>query len=129
LEKLIELDYSWSAILDPNCNIYYAQSTYYYKDENGKRKQSRITMHELIMGSKLIDHIDHDGLNNRKYNLRKSTKTQNATHRKGRNKNNKSGHRNVSWNGNGWSVQIQIEGKNTCLKRFKKNQLEEAGEG
>ena len=30
-------------------------------------------------------------------------------------------------NGSGWSVQLQIEGKNTTLKRFKKNQLDEAG--
>ena len=34
----------------------------------------------------------------------------------------------MSWNGNGWSVQLQVEGKNTTLKRFKKDQLKEAGE-
>jgi len=32
----------------------------------------------------------------------------------------------VSWNGNTWSVQLQIDGKNTTLKRFPKDQLDEA---
>ena len=52
---------------------------------------------------------------------------ENLRNREGRNKNNHSGYRNVSWNGNGWSVQLQVDGKTKCIKRFKKNELEEAG--
>lgn len=35
-------------------------------------------MHDFIMGTRSIDHIDHNGLNNQRANLRASTKTQNA---------------------------------------------------
>jgi hypothetical protein len=75
----------------------------------------------------VVDHIDTDRLNNLEENLRVTKQLLNTKNRTSRNKNNKSGYRNVSWNGNGWSVQLQVKGKNTTLKRFKKNQLEEAG--
>jgi hypothetical protein len=35
-------------------------------------------MHVLIMGVKGVDHIDHDGLNNQRYNLRPATQVQNG---------------------------------------------------
>ena len=47
--------------------------------------------------------------------------------RKGKNKNNKSGYRNVSKSGNTWIVQLQVDGKNTILGRFSLEQLDEAG--
>lgn len=54
----------------------------------GKRingKQIMISMHRVIMNVDsvgiLIDHRDHNTLNNQKYNLRKATKTQNQTNR------------------------------------------------
>jgi len=74
-----------------------------------------------------VDHENYDTLDNRKNNLRVTNDDKNTKNRSSKNSNNKSGHRNVSWNGNTWSVQIQVEGVNTILKRFKKNQLEEAG--
>ena len=75
----------------------------------------------------IVDHIEHNSLDNRKCKLREAEHTNNTKNRKSRNSNNKSGYRNVSWNRSGWSVQIQINGKNTTLKRFKRNELEEAG--
>lgn len=53
----------------------------------------------------------------------------NLKNRKGRNSNNKSGYRNVSWkkSENVWVVQLQINKKNTVLGKFPKDQLEEAG--
>ena len=74
-----------------------------------------------------VDHEDNNTLNNCRDNLRLSVNKDNLTNRKGRNSNNKSGYRNVSWNGSGWSVQLQVEGKNTTLKRFKKDEVDEAG--
>ena len=74
-----------------------------------------------------IDHINHNTLDDRKSNLRELTVEQNSRYREGKNKNNKSGYRNVSWDGYKWVVQLQVNGKNTCLGRFPKDQLEEAG--
>ena len=45
----------------------------------------KVRMHELIIGKepgKVVDHIDGDGLNNQKHNLRFATSTQNAWNRK-----------------------------------------------
>ncbi len=41
-----------------------------------------IFMHNLIKGSKMIDHIDHNGLNNQKYNLRICNHTENMWNRR-----------------------------------------------
>jgi hypothetical protein len=65
-------------------------------------------------------------MNNRQYNFRICTNSDNTKHRKGINENNRSGHRNVC-NINGyWKVQLQVDGKNY---RFPENftDVEEAG--
>ena len=67
---------------------------------------------------------NNDTLDNRKSNLRIVEDRHNSQNRKGRNKNNKSGYRNVSWDGNRWVVQLSIDGKNVCFGRFKKDELE-----
>jgi len=128
LPKLIKLNYCWNAVYNEIVDNYYAVSTQYKnRDENGIRKQKTVLLTEIIANDKPIDHIDNDTKNNRKSNLRKTIHKTNATNRKSRNINNKSGFRNVSWSDNRWIVQLQIEGKNTILKRFKPNELEEAG--
>lgn len=47
---------------------------------NGKRQ--RIFMHWEVLNSKWIDHIDHDGLNNQKSNLRFCTRQENNMNRR-----------------------------------------------
>lgn len=106
------------------------KSTEYIGIVDGKPKYYIHHFHMDIMnakGDEKVDHINYNTMDNRKNNLRITTNENNNKHRKSKNKNNKSGYRNVSWNGSGWSVQIQIDGKNTTLKRFKKDQLDEAG--
>ena len=95
LYKLIELDYSWGAVWDEGVDNYYAVTTHYYKDEEGKRKQESILLTEVIMNYKPIDHIDNDTKNNRKINLRKTDHATNARNRRGKNVNNSTGYRNV----------------------------------
>jgi hypothetical protein len=74
-----------------------------------------------------VDHINHNTLDNGKENLRITSNRYNLKHRKGKNSNNKSGYRNVSWLNSykKWCVQIQIEGKNTILGKF--DDVDEAG--
>jgi hypothetical protein len=64
-----------------DCNIIYARRSMVI---DGKRID--ISMHRLIMGNPvgmMIDHIDHNGLNNQKSNLRICDHTQNMCNRRG----------------------------------------------
>ena len=76
-----------------------------------------------------VDHINHNPLDDRKSNLRVITVKQNSRYREGKNSNNKSGYRNVSWSKsyNKWIVQLQVDGKNKILATFPYNELELAG--
>ena len=111
---------------------YYAEICEYLGMVNGKPKYKTLLIHRLVMNEHLtknkVDHIiSENTLDNRERNLRVTDQDKNLKNRNGRNSNNKSGYRNVSWNGNTWSVQLQVEGINTTLKRFPKDQLAEAG--
>jgi hypothetical protein len=58
----------------------------------------RVLMHRLILGCErgvLVDHIDGDGLNNRRGNLRLGTPTLNMQNRRGPARNSKTGVRGV----------------------------------
>jgi len=88
-----------------------------------------ILMHREIaerMGLDLsndIDHINGDKLDNRRENLRSATRSQNKMNR-GKQKNNTSGHKGVSWHRNKWQVKIQVNSKQKHLGLF--DDIEEA---
>ena len=81
---------------------------------NGKT----VRMHVLI-GYKNYDHADRNKLNNRRYNLRPCTVSQNAIN-KGVRSNNTSGVTGVSWSRirNKWVVQITKDHKTTTIGSF-----------
>jgi hypothetical protein len=87
-----------------------------------RKFRTHVMMHRLIMNppvDKHIDHRNHDGLDNRKINLRIATPSQNhGNSRLGRS--NRSGYKGVSWNSrNGkWQVFISEYGKNRNLGSF-----------
>lgn len=62
-------------------NVYYASKTYYTHMNICKEgRNTTIPMHRLIMNTPKgleVDHIDHNGLNNQKYNLRNCTHADN----------------------------------------------------
>jgi hypothetical protein len=96
--------YYWNA-LNPVPGYYYAARTV---------RGGTILMHREILNapkSVLVDHVDGNGLNNQKYNLRTADHTINALNRR-KNSNNKSGHRNVCWILDAWRVQLAVNGKN-----------------
>ena len=110
--------YKWCAV--KNKNIYYTMRGYWDKQIK-KRKQ--IKMHRLIMGvtdPKIqIDHINGDGLDNRKVNLRICTNQQNHMNRKS-NKNCSSKFKGVSWfkRDKKWRSQITVHQKKIYLGDF-----------
>jgi hypothetical protein len=81
---------------------------------NGKT----IRMH-ILLGYKNYDHADRNELNNRKYNLRQCTPSQNAIN-KGVRSNNTSGVTGVSWSrtSNRWVVQISKEHKTKTIGSY-----------
>ena len=61
----------------------------------------------------MVDHRDHETLDNRKSNLRLVNHIRNGQNRKGPSKHNKSGFRNVYWNKckGKWRVEIVVNKK------------------
>lgn len=62
-----------------------------------KTRGPQILMHNQILGCKNVDHKNTDRLDNRRLNLRRASSSQNKWNR-GKNKNNTSGYKGVSWN-------------------------------
>lgn len=94
--------YSWRASWNENSQSYYAQ-------RDGGRKKA-VLMHRQIMKTPenmKCDHVNHDTLYNLKENLRNVTNSQNATNRKGANKNNALGVRGVKKNGSKFCAWIR----------------------
>jgi hypothetical protein len=77
--------HKWRALCNSHARTFYAVRHSY--SVNGKRMT--ILMHQVIMGThpgQQVDHINHDGLDNRRYNLRLAdahTNQQNARKRSG----------------------------------------------
>jgi|LakMenEpi03Aug12_release.lakeMendotaPanAssembly.Ray.scaffolds.fasta_scaffold521592_2 hypothetical protein len=133
LDKFKKFNKYWCASWRKKTQTYYAVTNQGYHDENGKYKQRIIYIHKMILDAEVykdeyINHKDHDTLNNTKDNLEVIENNENLKYRNGKNKNNKSGVRNVCWSNsdNRWIVQLQIEGRNTTLGRFKYNDLDKA---
>jgi len=122
----------WNITTIKKTRNYYTATTTYLGSFNGKGMYKTTLMHRIIMNAKkgtLIDHINHNPIDNRKENLRVITDGQNNTSRKSKNSNNKSGYRNVFWSNtdNRWLVSLQVNGKNTCFGRFKLEDVDKAG--
>jgi hypothetical protein len=131
-DKVDKLHVSWHIREVYNTKNKYARYTTYLGKINGKEAHGAVYLHQLVLGvdSKtigVIDHINHNTLDNRKSNLRIIEQIHNTKNRQGKNSNNTSGYRNVSKIGKWWVVQLQIEGKNTQLKKFPLDQVHEAG--
>jgi len=94
--------------------------TFYAVRSQGK---SQIKMHRRIKNAPpnlVVDHIDHNGLNNTKHNLRLCTKSQNAKYQRPR-KAGSSGYKGVSWHKRDktWHVRIHHNGRNLYIGSFK----------
>ena len=83
------------------------------------KKHRTISMHRLIFNAQkgqMIDHIDGNGLNNQKQNLRLCNKAQNLANSKM--SGTRTGLKGVSLSGKKFSVRIHYNGKTQCLGSF-----------
>jgi hypothetical protein len=101
-----------------------SRKTGYAKRSNGEKRpnQRQISMHRVIMNvpdDMQVDHIDHDGLNNQRRNLRNCTSTENKQNSQ-KHINNTSGYIGVFWEKRRkkWCAKIQANNKSVFLGRF-----------
>ncbi len=98
--------YSWHAVKSRG-RVYAAYSV--------RLPHSRaILMHKLLLTAERVDHIDGNGLNNRRDNLRPATHSENMQNRK-KTKFNTSGFKGVWSDGKGWQARIGVNGKRLYL--------------
>jgi hypothetical protein len=97
-------------------------STYAYAHIKRNGIYTKAKMHRVVTDEKytMVDHINGDGLDNRKCNLRPCSHTENMRNSKIR-KDNSSGYRGVSWckRDKIWKACIQVNGKHLSLKSGK----------
>lgn len=106
--------YKWYA--RKSRNTYYAERN---MNINGKWKTIR--MHRVILSTNpdlQIDHIDENGLNNRRSNLRIATHQENLRNQNNAHRNNKLGIRGVCRNHKKFCAHIQVNGRKIYLGRF-----------
>lgn len=107
--------WKWHALRDGN--TYYAIRAI---PKDGK--QTSISMHREILKTPkgmYTDHINMDGLDNRRDNLRICTRSQNQMNSE-KHKNNNSGFKGVCWHIGikKWMAQIKVDKKQICLGYF-----------
>lgn len=98
--------FKWCALKNTRGDFYAARSTH----------PGTVRMHRIILGLTdpkiFCDHINHNGLDNRRENLRVVTNQQNSMNRRGARRGSSSGIRGVTWHkrANKWVARIKISG-------------------
>ena len=96
-------EYRWHRVVGKN-------TTYASRIYGPKGKQKHIGMHTQITGNELTDHINGNGLDNRRENLRCCTQQQNTYNRIKQRSNTSSTYKGIYWNKRGqkWQACVQV---------------------
>jgi len=113
--------YEWFVGKRKNNNSFYTQG---FVTDSKTGKEKLVSMHREILKvpkGMLVDHINHDGMDNRSANLRKATHSQNMCNRKKFSCASSSKYKGVSWHKGKrkWEATIGLKGRNIHLGRFK----------
>lgn len=119
LEKVKSFPGRWFAMLHGSKNRFYVKG----HTPMIKGKQEVHLLHRWLLDNPkglVIDHINHNTLDNTRENLRIVTQGQNNQNKKGAAKNSKSGVRGVHWNkqANKWHAQVGLNNKIIYLGLF-----------
>jgi hypothetical protein len=126
LEKVNANPYTWYGEYNNHTKGYYIRS--YHRTVNGKRE--KMLLHRVILEASdemVVDHINHNTLDNRKQNLRICTCFVNIHNPKGLRSTNTSGASSVFWHhkSKSWKVKKVIRGRQIYLGTYKeKNEAE-----
>lgn len=110
--------FKWFAVSHRNGQLWYAGRQVAGQDGG----QVKVAMHRDVLNVPAgvsVDHIDHDGLNNQRENLRPCTPSQNRYNMR-KYSNNTSGYKGVSWDkpARKWHAQIGVRGTHKNLGYF-----------
>jgi len=113
--------YKWHIAKQPKRKAVYARRNIYTKD---CRSPFEMTLHKQLTGYKMTDHVNGNGLDCRRENMREATVSQNR-HNTGIRTDNSSGYKGVSWDKsmNKWVAQIQVNCKGIKIGRFTTKEL------
>jgi len=98
----------------------YIDRKYIYAIRKDQKTGKRIRMHRVILNAPdgiLVDHKDHDGLDNRRNNIRLCTNSQNQANKYGKRKEFKGVYK--EWNH--FRARIKFNNKNIHIGNFKTN--------
>ena len=110
--------HKWAVVRSPNGSAYAHRSSY------SKGRATSCLMHRLILRAlpgQVVDHINGDGLDNRRANLRLCTGQENSRHRVAPGRNNTSGVIGVSRSNSisaPWSAYVKVDGRKIHLGTF-----------
>ena len=107
--------HTWCARFSKQTNSYYASAG---TKTNGRHVS--LNMHRVVMRAgkgDVVDHINHDTLDNRRCNLRLATTSENMMNRI-KQSNNTSGYKGVCKKGSKWSARIGVGGERLYLGTF-----------
>lgn len=105
--------YTWHA--ERSSTSWYALTN--VREDDGSWK--RVAMHRMLVAAEFVDHRNHDGLDNRRENLRPCTRPQNMQNRRP-NRGGASKYKGVIWHSgtSKWRARIGMNGKKVSLGLF-----------
>lgn len=110
--------YKWFAFPLPGSKAGRHYAMRIFKLPDGRQSSER--MHQAVAGHTHPDHIDGDGLNNQRANLRRATTAQNGANRRS-NVGSSSRFKGVTWHKGDkrWQASIKVDGRNRYLGSFR----------
>jgi len=118
-ERVVE--FNWFVCIKPHSRVIYAQR----HGPRNKGTRATIGLHRFILkvsdSNTHVDHINHNGLDCRKSNLRKCTRSENCRNRRKTTRKTTSRFKGVSFDAESgrWLAQIWVGKRNRKLGRFK----------